>query len=395
MIKLLKITHNYPRWEGDFAGPFVRLLAKQLLNHDIQPVVLAPHHAGAEHEEVIDGVKIYRFRYAPADQDENLAYHGDMHKLALGSVSGIFRFKRFLDKFREKAHEVIEKEDIDAIAGHWLVPSGLVIKTVNKTWNLPTFMYSHGTDIRVARKYAGVAYRYLRDFCLGLKRWTVVSNFLRDQMVAIDSELAGKIEVLPLPQDESVFYRDPAVDHNDDLIVSVTRFTQQKRVDYLIRAFDRVVDKRPHAKLHIYGGGPLQPDMEWLITKLRLSEKVKIFEPVRQADLRTVYNRAAVVVLNSVQEGFGLALTEAMLCGTAVIGTDSGGITDIIEHEKRGLLVEPDNVEQLAAAMIRLLNDVPLRNQLALTGHQFALTNYAAAASAARYADIIKQGLDR
>ena len=64
MIKLLKITHNYPRWEGDFAGPFVRLLAKQLLEHDIQPVVLAPHDVGAKEEDEIDGVKIYRFRYA-------------------------------------------------------------------------------------------------------------------------------------------------------------------------------------------------------------------------------------------------------------------------------------------------------------------------------------------
>jgi len=393
MIKLLMVTHNYPRFEGDFAGVFIALLAKRLPEFGIHPVILAPHAPQAAEFEDSGGVRIYRFRYADADEDENLAYRGEMHKLVLGSVTGIFRFKHFLDCFRKAAHDVIEKEGIDAIAGHWLVPSGMVIKPVNKTRGLPTFMYSHGTDVRLASKYAGVAYRYLKDFCLGLKRWTVVSNFLRDQMIAIDARLAGIIEVLPVPHDESMFYRDPAVDRDDDLVVSVTRFTQQKRVDYLIRAFDLVGRQRPQTKLHIYGGGPLRPDMEWLIAKLRLGEKVKIFEPVPHEQLRTVYNRASIVVLNSVREGFGLALSEAMLCGTAVVGTESGGIVDIIESEKRGLLVKPDSVEELGAAILRLLEDRSLRDRLARAGHQFALANYASAASAARYAEIIKQSL--
>jgi len=392
-IKLLKITHNYPRWDGDFAGPFVRLLAKQLLNHDIEPVIVAPHDAGAKTVEIMDGVKVYRFRYAQNDQDESLAYQGDMHKLVLGSVSGIFRFKHFLDCFRQAARQVIEEENIDAIAGHWLVPSGLVIKTVNSRRNLPTFMYSHGTDVRLASRYANAAYRYLKDFCLGLKRWTVVSSYLKEQMVSIDKRLEGVIDVLPLPQDETVFYPDESVALDSNLVVAVTRFTAQKRVDYLLKAFALVAERHPGARLEVYGGGPRKNDMTTLIDRLGIKSNVKIFEPVPQASLRTVYNRAAMVVLNSVQEGFGLALTEAMLCRTAVIGANSGGITDIIEHEKRGLLVEPDDTEQLAAAMIRLLQDIPLRNRLALTGHQYALANYASTASAARYAEIIKQGL--
>lgn len=393
MIKLLMVTHNYPRFEGDFAGIFIALLAKRLPAFGIHPVILAPHAPQAAEFEEAEDVKVYRFRYADRDEDENLAYHGDMHKLVLGSVSGIFRFKHFLNCFRQAAHDVIEKESIDAIAGHWLVPSGLVIKPVNKTRNLPTFMYSHGTDVRLAGKYAAVAYRYLKDFCLGLKRWTVVSSFLRDQMVAIDPRLAEIIEVLPIPHDENTFFADAGIERDDDLVVSVTRFTQQKRVDYLIRAFELVVEQRPQARLHLYGGGPLRQDMEWLIGRRRLGGKVTIFDPVPQAELRKVYNRASVVVLNSVGEGFGLALSEAMLCGTAVVGAESGGIVDIIESEERGLLVKPDDVKELAAALIRILQDRPLRDRLAAAGHEFAVRNYTSAALALRYADIIKQGI--
>ena len=394
-IKLLKVTHNYPRWKGDHAGPFVSLLARQLLNHGIEPVVVAPHHAGAKEEEEMGGVKVYRFRYASRDEDEDLAYHGDMHKLVLGSVSGIFRFRHFLQCFRSKVSEVIERERIDALAGHWLVPSGMVIKTANKKQNLPTFMYSHGTDVRVVRKYSRTAYRYLRSFCLGLKRWTVVSSYLKEQMVNIDRQLESLIDVLPLPQDETVFYADESVKTDDSLVVAVTRFTEQKRVDYLLKAFAKVVQKVPEAKLEIYGSGPLKHEMVKLLDRLGIQSRVNIYEPVNQADLRVVYNRAAMVVLNSVEEGFGLALSEAMLCGTAVIGAESGGITDIIEHEKRGLLVEPDNAEKLAEAMLRLLGDRPFASQLASAGHQFALDNYASKASARRYAEIIRQGLGR
>jgi glycosyltransferase involved in cell wall biosynthesis len=100
-----------------------------------------------------------------------------------------------------------------------------------------------------------------------------------------------------------------------------------------------------------------------------------------------------MVVLNSVREGFGLALTEAMLCGTSVIGADSGGITDIIEHEKRGLLVKPDDIERLAQAMNRLLRDATLRDRLARAGFEFAVVNYSSRASAAKYAEIIREGV--
>ncbi|UCG62980.1 MAG: glycosyltransferase family 4 protein [Candidatus Zixiibacteriota bacterium] len=387
------LTHNYPRFEGDFAGVFISLLARRLPECGIEPVIVAPHAPGTPEFEEMDGVKVYRFRYAAKDEDENLAYHGSMHKLVLGSVSGIFRFKSFLDSFRKAANQIISKEGINALAGHWLVPSGMVMKTINKGRNLPTFMYSHGTDVRLARKYFRALYRYLSDFCLNLDGWTVVSNYLKEEMVALDPRLKNRIEVLPIPHDETVFFRDESVIRDENLVVAVTRFTKQKRFDYLLRAFARVLESRPQSKLELYAGGPLRSDADELIARFGLSDRVAIHDPVPQPELRDVYNKAAVVVLNSVEEGFGLALSEAMLCGTAVIGANSGGIVDIIEHEKTGLLVEADNTDSLAEALLRLLEERLLRGRLASAGHEYATGTYASAALAGRYAEIIKRGL--
>ncbi|UCD62896.1 MAG: glycosyltransferase family 4 protein [Candidatus Zixiibacteriota bacterium] len=394
-IKLLMATHNYPRFAGDFAGVFVSLLAKRLKDHDIEPVVVAPHAPGLAEYEQMHGVKVYRFRYAKDEKNENLAYRGTMHKLVLGSATGVFRFKTFLDCFRHAAGRVIEDERINVLSGHWLIPSGMVLKTVNRRLRLPVLMYSHGTDVHLTRKYFGVGYRYLADFCLGLRHWAVVSSFLREEIVSLDPRLEGIVEVLPVPHDEQVFFKDDSVVPDPDLVVAVTRFTEQKKVRELVRAMALLGEKRPNARLELYGSGPMQAEIEQLIAKLGLRQAVSIHGPVSQEKLREVYNRASVVVLNSVNEGFGLALSEAMLCGTAVVGADSGGITDIIENEKRGLLVAPNNIEHLSEALLRLLTDPALNERLARAGHAFAAENYASRKLAGRYADIIKSAARR
>ncbi len=391
-IKLLMLTHNYPRFKGDYAGVFLSLLAKKLHHFDIEPIILAPHAPGLKEYEEMDGVKVYRFRYAD-DEKEVIAYQGNMHKIVLGSVSGIFQFKQFLNAFEKNALQVIAKENIQVIAGHWLVPAGIVMKSLAKKTSIPMILSSHGTDIRLMRKYFAVLYRYLKNFCLTLKSWTVVSTFLQNGILEMDDRLQNILEVLPMPHDESIFYKDESIARDENLIVAVTRFTDQKRVDKLIQAFALVTEKSKQLKLQIYGAGQLQPEIETLIEKLGLNENISIHAPRSQEELRGIYNKASIVVLNSYEEGFGLALSESMLCGAAVIGTDSGGITDIIQNEKTGLLVPPDNPEKLSDAILRLTEDRLLRNNLAQNGHEFATATYQSKPLANRYAEIIKDAL--
>ena len=144
----------------------------------------------------------------------------------------------------------------------------------------------------------------------------------------------------------------------------------------------------------VYGAGPLQHRIEGLVDDLGLRRCVTISPPVSQTELRRVYNRAGIVVLNSYQEGFGLALSEAMMCGAAVIGTASGGITDIIKDRDRGLLVPVDDTAALSDAMRTLLSNDALRESLAAAGHRYAVAQYASGPLAGRYAEIVKGALE-
>ncbi len=390
-VRLLILTHNYPRFQGDFAGVFISLLARKLAEHNIAPIVLAPHDAGLPEHEILEGVPVYRFRYAATDAEETIAYRGAMHQLVLGSVSGIFQFKRFLDAFRSAAFRIIKEQRIQVVSGNWLVPSGIVMKTIAAKTEIPLLLSSHGTDIRLMSKYAKLSRLYFGGLTKRLHRWTVVSSYLRDEIAAMEPSVARLLEVLPVPHDETIFFQDSTIHRDENLIVAVTRFTDQKRVDFLIKAFALVTEKCPSARLELYGGGPLQSSIEALIDQFGLTASVTINPPVPQAELRKVYNRAAISVLNSYREGFGLALSEAMMCGACAVGTRSGGIVDIVEDNKTGRLVDLDNSSRLADTLLDLLKNPTKRVALASAGYAKAHATYASGPLAARFASLVHE----
>jgi glycosyltransferase involved in cell wall biosynthesis len=113
------------------------------------------------------------------------------------------------------------------------------------------------------------------------------------------------------------------------------------------------------------GDGEQKEEAIKLIQSLNLQDKV-ILHPFRQ-DVPDVLASVDIFVLPSLWEAFPIALLEAMSMGKAVIGTNVDGTPEIIEHEKNGLLIEVNGLEKnIAAALLRLCLDVPLRKRLQL-----------------------------
>ncbi len=391
-LEVLFITHNYIRFAGDFAGVFLHLLAWKLKGHGIKVHVVAPHDAAIREQEEIEGIKIYRFRYGP-DHKETFAYRGDMHRQLFKNPFKIFRLLKFIRAEQKLASEIIDRENISVVSVHWLIPNAVAGRKLKRKYKdrIKLYLHSHGTDIRLLTGVP-LVYSFLKPAVKMSERWTVVSNFLKQLVTAKDKTIDNKIEVVPLPNDEGVFYPDDNTVEDPNLLVAVSRLTVQKRLDVLLKAVKIVSEKHPAIKLGIYGAGPEKLNLKKLIDEFGLEGRVKIHRPVDQKDLRQVYNKAAAVILNSVDEGFGLALTEAMLCETAVIGTRSGGIVDIIDDKETGLLVEPDDPDQLAEAILQIVKDESLRRRLAEAGYEKAAEHFSSEASAARFAEIFKSG---
>ena len=150
------------------------------------------------------------------------------------------------------------------------------------------------------------------------------------------------------------------------LLGMVCRIVEQKGIPYALQAFQRVSDCFPAANLVIAGDGDLRPQLEALAQELGIDAKVHWLGWRGDAvDLIAAFD---VLLLPSLWEGFGLVLLEAMSRLVPVIASRVSAIPEVVVHGETGILVEAREVDELATAMTRLLEDRALRQHMGLLG---------------------------
>jgi glycosyltransferase involved in cell wall biosynthesis len=148
-------------------------------------------------------------------------------------------------------------------------------------------------------------------------------------------------------------------------VLSVCRFYPRKRLDILLRAVALLRDRIPALEVRIVGNGPERDRLRHLATELSIEPFVSWVGDVSIDDLASEYNRADVFCLPSVQEGFGIVFLEAMAAGKPIVAAHAAAVPEVVRH---GVLVDPDNAEALANALILLDRDPGLRLWLGTAG---------------------------
>ena len=122
-LRILTVTHNYPRFSGDPAGAFVARLAQGAAaqGHDVE--VVAPHAVDAPVDEHSAGVRVRRFRYAP-EALERVAYTGSLHGRTLRSPLAALAFPGFLLAFAHAVRAAARRFTPDVVHAHWWLPAG-------------------------------------------------------------------------------------------------------------------------------------------------------------------------------------------------------------------------------------------------------------------------------
>ena len=148
-------------------------------------------------------------------------------------------------------------------------------------------------------------------------------------------------------------------------VLSVCRFYPRKRLDVLLRAVALLRDRMPELEVRIVGNGPERGQLRRLASELRIERFITWVGDASIDQLAAEYNRADVFCLPSVQEGFGIVFLEAMAAGKAIVAVHAAAVPEVVRN---GVLVEPDNPEALANALILLQRDPDLRRLLGAAG---------------------------
>ena len=157
------------------------------------------------------------------------------------------------------------------------------------------------------------------------------------------------IEVIPNGIDLRRFENLERKPHDGFVVMAVARLEKVKGLQYLIEAIGKL--KIVNCKLLVIGDGSERKNLENLTREFGLGEKVKFLGEIQNERIPEYLTQADCFVLPSLKEGFGIAVLEAMAAGIPVVASKVGGILDIIEDGKTGLLVEPGNAEAIAGAI--------------------------------------------
>ncbi|MFZ1383475.1 MAG: glycosyltransferase [Propionicimonas sp.] len=191
--------------------------------------------------------------------------------------------------------------------------------------------------------------------------------FLTDaQRADAEAKYGGRDNFAVIPHAARRATLDPSITRDPNLVVMLARLDPQKRLVDAIYAFAQVVQQLPEAHLEIYGHGPDKASLEELIRKLRLENSVALRGYTNNPS--RVYQSAAMSLLTSAFEGFGLVILESLSHGCPVISYDlKYGPSDIISDGVNGFLVPNGDVGALARQVIAVLTDATLRQRLSVT----------------------------
>ena len=391
--RLLVIASTYPRWSGDPEPGFVHELARRLTDcFDV--TVLGPHAPGAAFNEMLDGVRVVRYRYAPA-RLETLVNDG-------GIISNLQRkpwkwllVPGFLVALAWRTWRLVRTVRPDVIHVHWLLPQGLVIALIGLIDSrVPPFVVtSHGADLFALRAPPlQAAKRFVARRATAI---TVVSTPMRDDLTRL-GVTPCKISVQPMGVDLTRrFTPDYTVERSHNEILFVGRLVEKKGLRHLIDAMPAVLQSYPSAFLTVAGFGPEEAERRAQVKHLRLQDKVNFVGAISQPELPDLYRRAAVFVAPFVQaasgdqEGLGLVSVEAAGCGCPVVISDVPAVRQVFSEADMATLAKPGDATTLALAIIQALESSKKLTAVRTNAQNATVMSFDWTVVAKRYSDLL------
>ena len=369
--KVLVIGSVYPRFHEDAEVPWLRTSIAHLKKAGLDIQVLAPAYKGLKSHE-IDGVKVNRFRYAPASWEFLTHEEGAPSKMANKPWLQLLAIPYIISGFF-KCIKICRKFKPDIIHAHWPFPHAYIALGAAKLFKIPLVLNFHGAELLLIRKKKWV--KPLLKFAISQAQ----AVFANSSFTASKIKALRNVDVEWSPYgttlETGTGNAEPHAINGKFKILFVGRHIERKGIRYLIEAAKYL--PRDQFEIRIVGVGDLTDELKKLASKSATPDSAEIvftgkLSPEALANeykTANVFTLPAIVDSKGDTEGLGVVLIEAMELGLPIVASNVGGIPDVVIDGETGILVPEKDPEALANAYKRLASNPELISQL-LAGSQ-------------------------
>lgn len=322
-------------------------------------------------ELVRQGHEVYVITYPHKDIEDIDGIHVIGTKgLNIPGIRGLM----FKVNAKKALEELVEKEDIDIIHGHYLFPAGAAAVEVGNEHGIKTYVTAHGSDMFEVYKKQPLMRSTIKKVLKSADVVLAVSNALRHEIIATGvvgisdkTRLSwNSVDINKFSNREDNSFKEEYGLEDKPIVLFVGNLIKRKNVDSLLES-KKIANSDYY--LVVVGDGPLYKKLKKKVEEENIRDV--IFTGARN-DVENIIPSCDVLVLPSFSESFGLVLIEALACGKPVIGSNVGGITEIITKDV-GLLVDPNRIPSIAKAIDDMVNDDDLRYVLSLNARGRAM----------------------
>jgi len=289
-----------------------------------------------------------------------------------------------------KMAEVSRDYELDLLHVHYAIPHAIAGYLARKMLGevAPKLVTTlHGTDITLVgqdRTFFEIT-RFGIDHSDGV---TAVSEFLK-RMTLQEFQVRKEIEAIPNFVDLSVYsperaypVRSRLAAPDERILLHISNFRPVKRVFDVVRILERVSREVP-AVLLMLGEGPERASAQALARRLGVQDRVRFLGT--QERVEELAGIADVFLLPSELESFGLSALEAMACGVPVVGSDAGGLPELVAHGETGFLLPVGDIEGMSARVLEILKDDATRRRMGRLARERAEAHFGSDAIVSRY----------
>lgn len=375
------LTHNYPRFPGDFSGTFIEALCTELARQAQQVTVWAPYDPAftsgkGNPASANPPVDLQLYRYAPTDKLHTLGYMRSMQSDLALRGSGYLLGPAMMGAGVAQIVRAARRRRPDVLHAHWLLPNGFIGAVASRLLGIPLVISVPGSDAQVAN--ANPLFRTMARFAMhqaGLM--TANSADLRDGVALLDPAILTKFDLIIYGTDPNALKPDltGVIALRNDLDISadtfvvlcVGRMVYKKGFDTLIRALAMPPLCDRNVVAIMVGAGDQQKLWQQLAQEVGVAARLHWVGNVPKDKIGTYYNACHVLVNPAVRkpiDGLNVCVLDAMSCGKPVVGSSVAGNPLAIVDGESGYLVPEADPLALSTALALLADDPALQEQM-------------------------------